>query len=370
MSRRDDSPRRRYEAALAAGHIEADAAQARAVDALDAIHQELIQAPRPNPGGGLLRRKRSAATWPPVQGLYLWGGVGRGKTYLMDTFYAALPFEQKLRTHFHRFMLQVHAERRRFLDEQDPVALIAERIARETRVLCFDEFFVSDIADAMILGRLTEVLFREGVTLVTTSNVAPDDLYRDGLQRARFLPSIDRIKNHCQVMELASPTDFRLRTLQRVPLYLHPRDDSAMQTLSDEFTELAPAQSTGQVTLTINGRNVEALGAVDDVVWFSFAELCQTARSAADYIEIAREYHTVLLSHVPQMDGTLEDSARRFVHLVDEFYDRGVKLVIAADVALDALYVGKKLTFEFQRTGSRLFEMQSREYLAQPHQPT
>ena len=219
-------------------------------------------------------------------------------------------------------------------------------------------------------GRLTEVLFREGVTLVTTSNVAPDDLYRDGLQRARFLPSIDRIKNHCQVMELASPTDFRLRTLQRVPLYLHPCDDSAMQTLSDEFTELAPAQSTGQVTLTINGRNVEALGAVDDVVWFSFAELCQTERSAADYIEIAREYHTVLLSHVPQMDGTLEDSARRFVHLVDEFYDRGVKLVIAADVALDALYVGKKLTFEFQRTGSRLFEMQSRESLAQPHQPT
>jgi len=369
LSTGHDSPRARYDAALSAGTIEADNAQAKAVDALDGIHQALISKPPNNSGGGLLRRKRSS-TWPRVEGLYLWGGVGRGKTYLMDTFFAALPFRQKLRTHFHRFMLQVHNERRRFLDEQDPVALIAERIARETRVLCFDEFFVSDIADAMILGRLTEVLFREGVTLVTTSNVAPDDLYRDGLQRARFLPSIDRIKAHCQVMELASPTDFRLRTLERVPLYLHPCDEQAMATLSDEFSELAPTQSTGHVTLTINGRDVEALGAVDDVVWFSFAELCQSARAAADYIEIAREYHTVLLSHVPQMDATLEDSARRFVHLVDEFYDRGVKLVIAADVPLDALYAGKKLVFEFQRTGSRLIEMQSREYLSQAHQPT
>lgn len=369
MSASTASPRARYEAALAAGSIESDTAQAQAVDALQEIYQGLTRKHTSGNGGGLLRRKRSS-TWPRVDGLYLWGGVGRGKTYLMDTFFAALPFPQKQRTHFHRFMLQVHAERRRFLDEQDPVALIAERIARETRVLCFDEFFVSDIADAMILGRLTEVLFREGVTLVTTSNVAPDDLYRDGLQRARFLPSIDRIKEHCRVMELASPTDFRLRTLERVPLYLHPCDEQAITTLTEEFSELAPAQSTGRVTLTINGRSVEALGAVDDVVWFSFAELCQSARSAADYIEIAREYHTVLLSHIPQMDATLEDSARRFVHLVDEFYDRGVKLVIAADVALDDLYVGKKLTFEFQRTASRLIEMQSREYLAQPHQPT
>lgn len=369
MSAGNDSPRARYEAALNNGSIEADSAQAQAVDALQGIHDGLISKPPSSNGGGLLRRKRST-TWPRVDGLYLWGGVGRGKTYLMDTFFASLPFPQKLRTHFHRFMLQVHNERRRFLDEQDPVALIAERIARETRVLCFDEFFVSDIADAMILGRLTEVLFREGVTLVTTSNVAPDDLYRDGLQRARFLPSIDRIKTHCRVMELTSPTDFRLRTLERVPLYLHPCDEQAMTTLSDEFSELAPTQSTGHVTLTINGRDVEAMGAVDDVVWFSFAELCQSARSAADYIEIAREYHTVLLSHVPQMDANLEDSARRFVHLVDEFYDHGVKLVIAADVALDELYAGKKLVFEFQRTGSRLIEMQSREYLAQPHQPT
>ncbi|MCK5769424.1 cell division protein ZapE [Algiphilus sp.] len=362
-----DSPQTRYREALGAGRLQADDAQARAVEALEAVHAELVARPGSGSRGGLLRRRRSG--WPAVTGLYLWGGVGRGKTLLMDDFYASLPFEEKRRTHFHRFMLGVHAERRRYLDEQDPVALIAEELARTTRVLCFDEFFVSDIADAMILGRLTEVLFREGVTLVATSNVAPDDLYRDGLQRARFLPAIDRIKTHCRVMELASPTDFRLRTLERLPLYVHPCDEAALQSLSEEFDELAPARTQGRVTLQINGRPIEALGAVDDVAWFSFAELCRTARAASDYIALAREYQTILLSEVPRMDAELDESARRFVHLVDEFYDRNVKLVIAADVPLDELYAGKRLTFEFQRTRSRLTEMQSRDYLGRPHQP-
>lgn len=364
--RADDSPKRRYERALAEGQLQADTGQEQAVQAFERIHNELSASPAPR--RKLLGRRRGG--WPPVQGLYLWGGVGRGKTMLMDSFHACLPISEVRRTHFHRFMLEVHARRRGYLDEQDPVALIAEELARELRVLCFDEFFVSDIADAMILARLTEVLFRQGVTLVATSNVAPDDLYRDGLQRERFLPAIDRIKQHCQVMELASATDFRLRTLEGAPLYLHPCDEAAMQSLAAEFFALAPGGAVSEpVTLQINGRPVEALGAVDDVAWFAFAELCRSARAASDYIALAREYQTVLLSGVPQLDRSLEDSARRFLHLVDEFYDRNVKLVIAADAPLETLYTGEKLRFEFQRTVSRLTEMQSHDYLARAHRP-
>jgi cell division protein ZapE len=365
--RAGDGPLRRYEQALARGQLQRDTGQEKAVQAFERIRRELAAKPAPRRKMPFGRRRDG---WPPVPGLYLWGGVGRGKTMLMDSFHASLPISAARRTHFHRFMLEVHARRRGYLDEQDPVALIGEELASELRVLCFDEFFVSDIADAMILARLTEVLFRQGVTLVATSNVAPDDLYRDGLQRERFLPAIERIKQNCTVMELDSPNDFRLRTLTGTPLYLHPCDEAAMQSLAKEFTALAPDGAAAEpVTLQINGRPLQALGAIDDVAWFAFAELCQGARAASDYIALAREYQTVLLSGVPQLDRSLEDSARRFLHLVDEFYDRNVKLVIAAHAPLETLYSGDKLRFEFQRTVSRLTEMQSNDYLARAHRP-
>jgi len=356
-----DSPIERYQRDLQRKGFVADAAQQRAVEQLQRLHEEL-STPRPKLRFSL-RRPRPE----PVQGLYLWGGVGRGKTYLMDCFFETLPQRRKLRTHFHRFMLDVHHRRKRYLEEQDPVALVAEEIANEARVLCFDEFFVSDIADAMILGRLTEVLFREGVTLVATSNIEPDGLYRDGLQRERFVPAIERIKANCRVLHVDSPNDFRLRALTAAPLYYTPADSEAEAAFRRMFERLSGDTYAQDVEIDILGRPVLTRRVASDVVWFDFKDLCRTARAAADYIELSRCYHTVLLSGLPQLSEADEDAARRFVNLVDEFYDRGVKLVITADVPMLEIYAGRRLAFEFQRTESRLIEMQSEEYLQRPH---
>ncbi|MGH8481016.1 MAG: cell division protein ZapE, partial [Nevskiaceae bacterium] len=324
------------------------------------VYEELIaRAPR---------RRLGTLRWPRVQGLYLWGSVGRGKTWLVDAFHEALPFTRKRRTHFHRFMLEVHARRRLHADEQDPIGGVAADLACETRVLCFDEFFVSDIADAMILGRLTEVLFERGVTLVATSNVPPQGLYRDGLQRERFVPAIERIVKNCAVLHLDSPTDYRLRALTHAEIYHAPCDAEAEANLAAWFDELAP-EPGGPGELVVEGRPIAARMLADGVAWFDFAAVCQGARSAADYVEIARTHHSVLLSRVPRLTADDEDAARRFVTLVDEFYDRNVKLILAAEVAREQLYAGRKLAFEFQRALSRLVEMQSQEYLARPHLP-
>jgi cell division protein ZapE len=266
-------------------------------------------------------------------------------------------------------MLDVHARRREHAGEQDPLAKVAADIARQARVLCFDEFFVSDIADAMILGRLTEALFELGVTLVATSNVAPKNLYKDGLQRERFLPAIARIEAHCAVMHLDSATDYRLRALTRAEIYHSPGDAAAEKNLARWFAEFAPDEGRKDAALEVSGRRIPARRLAQGVAWFDFAALCKTARAAADYVELARTHHTVLVSRVPALGSDDEDAARRFISLVDEFYDRGVKLILAADPPLDALYTGGKLKFEFERTRSRLTEMQSQEYLARPHLP-
>ncbi|HEX4873133.1 MAG TPA: cell division protein ZapE [Nevskiaceae bacterium] len=357
------SPRARYERDLQRPGFLADAAQAHAVDALQRVYEELIDNP---PRARLLGR---GPRWPRVPGLYLWGGVGRGKTYLMDGFYEALPFSRKLRTHFHRFLLDVHARRRRYPDEQDPLRRVAEEIAEQARVLCFDEFFVSDIGDAMILGRLLEGLFQHGVTLVATSNCAPDGLYRDGLQRQNFLPAIERLKKNVSVLAVDGGVDYRLRSLTHAPLYLCPSDRAADQRLARLLQELAPEPGSADAELELNGRSLRARHLADGVAWFDFAELCEGPRAAADYIELARTHHSLLLSHIPQLDANREDAARRFITLVDEFYDRGVKLILAADEPLERLYAGSRLRFEFERTRSRLREMQSEEYLARPHLP-
>ncbi|WP_028008300.1 cell division protein ZapE [Solimonas flava] len=353
------SPRARYEHDLRREDFAHDEAQSRAIDALQNVYERLVDTPP--------RRWFRRQSWTPVKGLYMWGGVGRGKTYLMDTFCDALPFASKLRTHFHRFMLDVHARRKRYPDERDPLKLVAEEYASEVRVLCFDEFFVSDIADAMILGRLFENLFALGVTLVTTSNIPPERLYENGLQRANFLPFIDILKRHVDALNVDGGVDYRLRTLTHADIYRWPCDEACEQALEKWFTAIAHGEGCADPDLRINDRVIHARRELDGVIWFDFDELCEGPRGAADYIEIGRTHHTVLISRVPQMTVFREDAARRFINLVDEFYDRGVKLLLAADVALDDLYRGEKSRFEFQRTLSRLTEMQSEEYLAKPH---
>ena len=308
-----------------------------------------------------------AAPRETVRGLYVWGGVGRGKTFLMDLFFEHLQIEQKRRIHFHRMMHDVH-ERLKALDRvEDPLDKVAASIAKDTRVLCFDEFFVSDIGDAMILGRLLEGLFSRGVTLITTSNARPDDLYKEGLQRQRFLPAIELLKQYTDIVNMDGGTDYRLRILQKAGTYLSPDDAAAAEKLNYFFDETASVQVESDVSLDINGRDIRARRRAKGVAWFRFADICDGPRSQADYIEIARWYPSVIISGVPQFDALHDDQARRFISLVDEFYDRRVKLILSADVAVQDLYAGSRLTFEFDRTISRLIEMQSTTYLALPH---
>ena len=309
------------------------------------------------------RRKRT----PGVRGLYLWGGVGRGKTFLMDLFFEALPVDAKKRIHFHRMMHEVHDRLKTLGDIEDPLDTVAADIARDTRVLCFDEFFVSDIGDAMILARLLKGLFDRGVTLVTTSNSPPENLYRDGLQRQRFLPAIALLDEFTDVVNMDGDTDYRLRLLQKAGTYLSTQDPTAADKLAFFFDESASTHVEIETDLDINGRPVRAYRCAKGIAWFRFTDVCDGPRSQADYIELARWYPSVIVSGVPQFDATQEDQARRFIALVDEFYDRRVKLILSADVGVDELYKGTRLAFEFDRTGSRLIEMQSTAYLALPH---
>ncbi len=357
----------RYQTQLAQPGFRADPVQALAVEKLSAL-SELLSHPPLTPGliSRLLRDRGDAM---PIRGLYMWGDVGRGKTWLMDMFFDCLPLREKMRTHFHRFMYLIHEQLRSLENEADPLLIVARRLSKRTRVICFDEFFVSDITDAMLLGTLLEALFQRGVTLVATSNAAPDDLYRDGLQRARFLPAIEQIKKHTQVFHLASDTDYRLRLLEQAEIYHSPLDTVSRQNMTRYFESLAGEHATAGEALVIANRPINTVRCADGVVWFDFLDICDGPRSQVDYIEIAREHHTVLVSAVPQFTPLIEDQARRFIALVDEFYDRNVKLILSSAVPAQDLYQGKRLAFEFQRTLSRLIEMQSHAYLARPHLP-
>jgi len=366
VSRRADTrpiaPGVAYAEGVASSRWNDDPAQRAALAEFDRIFLALQQ-PRPR---GLLDRLRGRPA-APVRGLYLWGGVGRGKTFLVDLFFEHLPLAGKRRVHFHRFMGEVHARLRELGQRADPLLDVAEGYARELRVLCLDEFFVSDIGDAMILGRLLEGLFARGVTLVTTSNTVPANLYRDGLQRARFLPAIALLERHCIVHCMASDTDYRLRTLTQAPVFHQPLGAAADRALQDFYERLTADTFRDGEPLVVNDRAIPAIDYCDGVAWFEFAALCEGPRSVADYIEIARDFHTVLLANVPQLGAGDENAARRFVNLVDEFYDRNVNLIVSAAAPLPDLYRGDKLQHEFQRTGSRLIEMQSEAYLAREH---
>lgn len=358
------TPGQRYEAELRRHGFERDPAQERAVDALDALQARLLAAPVPTLWRKLLRQEP-----PPVKGLYLWGGVGRGKTWLMDGFFENLPLEDKRRLHFHRFMREVHAELKRLGGHQDPLREVAEHFRAKARVLCFDELYVSDITDAMLLGRLFQHLFSLCVTLVATSNVPPDGLYKDGLQRGRFLPAIKLLKGHCQVLDVDGGTDYRLRHMQRTELFYVPAGPEADRHLGQVFARLVGHLAPEAGALAVNERPIPVLRHADGVAWFGFEALCEGPRSQEDYIEIARSFHTVLLSGIPELGPDREDAARRLIALVDEFYDRRVKLAASAAVPLDRVYAGKRLGFEFQRARSRLTEMQTKEYLSLPHLP-
>ena len=320
--------------------------------------------------GGLLGRLKSLLgneQADAVPGLYLWGTVGRGKTFLMDLFVASLPPGVALRRHFHRFMGEVHESLRALGERQSPLVEVAAGIARRCRVLCLDEFLVNDIGDAMILANLLDALFAQGVTLVTTSNTAPSSLYQGGLQRARFLPAIALLERHCHVVEMASSRDWRLRALTQAPVYLTPPGAEAHRSLERIFANQASGTIEHDGQLRINGRDIPFHRRADDVLWFEFDALCEGPRAVADYIALAKAGPTVIVANVPQFTVYCEDAAKRFVQLVDEFYDRHVKLVLSAAAPITELYDGERLRAEFGRTESRLIEMQSEEYLALPH---
>lgn len=361
------SPLSKYEKALETGEFQEDAAQAQVVQLLDELFQRLVTSPKSSTGlQGWLTSWRTKAP-KPQQGLYLWGGVGRGKTMLMDLFYDCLPEQRRLRMHFHRFMRRVHQGLAQWSGTADPLRKVAADIAAEGDVLCFDEFFVSDIGDAMILAEVLDALLSMGVTLVATSNVEPKRLYENGLQRRRFLPAIDLLYAHTRVEHVAAGTDFRLRALEQAEIYHYPLDAAAELGLRESFAALAPDTTQANVDLQVEGRSLRARFVADDVVWFDFSQLCEGPRSQNDYIELAMVYHAVLLSNVPALAVHQENAARRFISLVDEFYDHGVKLIISAAVPITQLYQGERLRFEFERTQSRLLEMQSRDYLAGSH---
>ena len=365
------TPLQRYQRDLESGNFSRDEAQAAAVAELQDLYDRLTHRPPPAKPGLLGRLFGAAPEVAPERGLYFWGGVGRGKTYLMDNFYESLPFDDKMRAHFHRFMRRVHEDLKQLKGEKNPLEKVADRIAAEARVICFDEFFVSDITDAMILGTLLGHLFERGVSLVATSNIVPDGLYKDGLQRQRFLPAIALLNKHCKVVNVDGGVDYRLRALERAEIYHSPLDAAAEEALESAFASLVPAaeEVEAEVPVEIEGRTIPSRFVGEDVAWFEFVALCDGPRSQNDYIEIAREFHAVLISNVPQLTGQMEDQARRFINMVDEFYDRGVKLILSAAVELEDIYAGSRLAFEFERTRSRLLEMQSHDYLARPHRP-
>jgi cell division protein ZapE len=358
-----------YQASLKKRGFVADAAQLGVLERLVKLHQELLTAPLAQVGLKKFLSRLRGHQIEPVKGLYLWGGVGRGKTYLFDLFHESLPFEEKLRLHFHRFMQRVHDELKSLRHVTQPLDIVARHMAAKARVLCLDEMHVNDITDAMLIYGLLKGLFNRGVTLVTTSNVPPDDLYKDGLQRASFLPAIELINQYTEVINMDGGIDYRLRTLDRAQIYHTPLDGTAAASLEKNFHDLVAVERPKSKFIRINNREITVERWADGIVWFTFDALCNTPRSNMDYIEIARYFHTVLVACIPRMDEHSIDPARRFVNMVDEFYDRNVKLIITAAAAPDELYRGERLEFEFKRTASRLREMQSHDYLARPHLP-
>jgi len=367
-----------YDANVAAGRIERDEAQIAIVEKMTRLEQRVLEH-RP-------ARNSSALAWlfasreraqPPIKGLYVYGEVGRGKTMLMDLFFESSPVERKRRAHFHEFMLDVHE--RIYLIRQkmkageyagdDPVRLVAAELAEEAWLLCFDEFHVTDIADAMILGRLFAGLFERDVVVVATANVPPDELYKDGLNRALFVPFIAMLNARMDLVRLAARTDFRLEKLAGQPVWYVPDDARADAALDQAWRRLTGGEHGSAREITLRGRSIHVPRAFMGVARFSFHDLCEQPLAAADYLRVAREFHTIILDHVPAMTYDNRDAAKRFIILIDTLYDMNVKLIASAATAPEALYIADEgfEAREFKRTASRLIEMRSQPYLARPH---
>ena len=347
-----------YEHALMQRGFQADAAQKKAVARLQQAYDEWVDFEQ-RQGNVLLRFLRKPSV---PRGIYMWGGVGRGKSFLMDSFYMVLPLERKTRVHFHEFMRSVHRQLDGLRQISDPLDEVARRIAEQSRVICFDEFHVTDIADAMILYNLFKALFDHGVTFIVTSNFHPDTLYPDGLHRDRLLPAIDLLKEKLDILNVDGGTDYRTRALSQVAAYHHPLDDTAQQALEHAFARIAES-AEDDPELDIEGRKLCALRRAGGVVWFDFPTLCGGPRSQNDYLELASRFHTLILSDVPVMTANMGSEVRRFIWLIDVLYDHRIKLLLSAAVPMEALYTAGSLSMEFQRTLSRLMEMQSDEYM-------
>ncbi len=346
-----------YQAQCSKGVIFEDREQLVVVRLLQEIYTELLHEHRRR--DGLFRFLRQPRL---IKGLYLWGGVGIGKTCMMDCFYNSLPLSHKMRMHFYQFMQMVHQELKKLQGKKDPLQIIAKNIARQTLLLCFDELFVADITDAMLLGQLFKALFSRGVCLVTTSNIAPDDLYKNGLQREQFLPAIELLKQHTRVFHLLTSVDYRLRHLQKAGVFYSPLDDKARENMEKSFSTLTQGMQVDTDPITILGRSVRVKKKTGDVIWFDFADICSVPRSQNDYLALAKQYRTVFISDIPVIPSHAKDMICLFVSLVDVLYDARVRLIISAAEPVAQLYNRGYMIMEYTRTHSRLLEMQSTDY--------
>jgi cell division protein ZapE len=366
----------RYRAFVDSHDLTYDPAQARLIEKLDALRGRL-DGYRPEPKRGVFARFMGARPAEPPRGLYIHGAVGRGKTMLMDLFYGAANVPRKRRAHFHAFMADVHvrlhewrqARKRGAVSGEDPIAPVAAELAEEVSLLCFDEFAVRDIADAMILGRLFTALFSAGVVMVATSNVAPDDLYKDGLNRALFLPFIGLLKERCEIVELDAAADYRLQKLVRAPVYYTPLSPESDAALDAAFLSLTGLRRGARGAIELLGRVLDVPQEAEGVARFTFDDLCRKSLGSADFLEIAERFHTILIDRIPVIGAAERNEAKRFIILIDALYDMRVKLVASAAAEPEALFPGADgaEAFEFARTASRLFEMRSAEYLSLPH---
>ncbi|WP_296206446.1 cell division protein ZapE [Psychrobacter sp. UBA3962] len=357
------TPLQRYQAAIATDEFNHDPIQEQAMTYLDGVYHQLIENSKEKKSFFGLFKSQPV----PPKGLYMWGGVGRGKTWMMDMFFESVPLQRKMRMHFHHFMQRVHKELNKLQGSSDPLEKVADIIHDEAVLICFDEFFVSNVSDAMILGDLFTMLFKRGITLVATSNIEPSGLYKDGLHRDRFMPAVAELEKHTTVMNIDSGIDYRLRLLQQAELYKYPLTKENSHWLANRFVSLANNQKISKEPIIINGREIKINARTKTVLYCDFRQLCMEPRSANDFIEISNNFTTVLVDNVPELTDVLRDPTRRFIYLVDEFYDRRVKLLIRAEQSILELYQGEKLAFEIERTRSRLLEMQSEDYLKLEH---